>query len=274
MFRSVRPRLIVLFCCLLAVCLGAGCDKFRPGDTDERREANFQIAYNLSLQGLVDDAIKAYYRALEANPFNATAHRELGQLFFEKKHDYVLAVYHLRRCQQIKTTRNDRDANDYSIEQVIKQAQLQLAIEWTSQIGRQQAQSQVDELKRRNAELEAAVTRLSQQLGQNARVLPDPTPVKPVGESPKRNPAEPVRTPDTAKPAIRTADAPAPAAVAVVAPRPATTARTHVIKSGETPANIARQYHLTTQQLMNANKGLDARKLRVGQSLNLPDSAK
>ncbi|HTH46922.1 MAG TPA: LysM peptidoglycan-binding domain-containing protein [Candidatus Limnocylindria bacterium] len=268
MFRSVRHRLVVVFCCLLAVGFGAGCDKFRPGDTDERREANFQTAYNLGLQGLTDDAIKAYYRALEANPYNATAHRELGQLFFEKKHDYVMAVYHLRRCAQIRANRNDREANDYSIDQIIKQAQLQLAIEFTSQIGRQQAQSQVDELRRRNAELEAAVARLSQQLGQNTQAVADKHPAKPVADAPKRTVVESPHSTETAKAVSRPVETPAPA------PKPAATVHTHVVKSGETPATIARQHHVTTQQLMNANKGLDPRRLRPGQSLNLPDSAR
>jgi LysM repeat protein len=269
MFRSVCHRWFVILGCLAVVLLGTGCDKFRPHSSDERTEANFQTAYNLGLQGLNDDAIKAYYRALEANPYNATAHRELGQLFFDRKHDYVLAVYHLRRCQQIRTNRNDREANDYSVEQIIKQAQLQLAIEFSSQIGRQQAQSQVDELKRRNAELEAAVARLSQQLGQNARPVPDsnpPTPLKPVAETAKRSLAEPTRAAEPVKTVTR---APEPTVA-----KPAAAPRTHVIKSGETPASIARQYRLTTQQLMNANKGVDARKLRVGQTLNLPDGAK
>ncbi len=269
MFRSVCHRWFVVLGCLVAILLGTGCDKFRPHNSDERTEANFETAYNLGLQGLNDDAIKAYYRALEANPYNATAHRELGQLFFDKKHDYVLAIYHLRRCQQIRANRNDREANDYSVEQVIKQAQLQLAIEFSGQIGRQQAQSQVDELKRRNAELEAAMARLSQQLGQNARPQPDNSVAaqpKPVVETPKRSVPEPARAAEPVKPVTRTAEPPVT--------KPVTTPRTHVVKSGETPASIARQYHLSAQQLMNANKGLDARKLRVGQSLNLPDGVK
>ena len=270
MFRSACHRWFVVLGCLAVVLLGTGCDRFRPHSSDERTEANFQTAYNLGLQGLNDDAIKAYYRALEANPYNATAHRELGQLFFDRKHDYVLAVYHLRRCQQIRTNRNDREANDYSVEQIIKQAQLQLAIEFSSQIGRQQAQSQVDELKRRNAELEAAVARLSQQLGQNARPVPDNTLAaqpKPVADTPKRNvPPEPTRAAEPVKPVARAVEPPVT--------KPAVTPRTHVVKSGETPDSIARQYHLKAQQLMNATKGVDARKLRVGQTLNLPEGAK
>lgn len=265
MFRPVRPPLLVIMCCLLAGWLGAGCDQLHPGDPDERREANFQAAYNLGVQGLTDDAIKAFYRALEANPHNATAHRELGQIYYDKKHDFVLAVYHLRRSQQIKAARNDREANDYSIEQIIKQSQLQLAIEFNGQIGRQQAQAQFDDLKRRNAELEATVARLSQQLG--------------LGRAATQNP--PVPTPKTVEDLRRirgeTKVVEKPAAVAPPTGEPAganTTTRTHVVKAGENPASIARRYHLTPQQLMAANKGVDARHLRPGQSLKLPEPAR
>lgn len=267
MFRSVRPPLALLLCVLFA---GAGCDQLRPGDTDERREANFQAAYNLGLQGLADDAIKAFYRALEANPHNATAHRELGQIYYERKHDFIMAIYHLRRCQQIKTARNDRDANDYSVEETIKQSKLQLAIEFNGQIGRQQAQSQVDDLKRRNGELEATIARLSQQLGRYAQANPGgPAPTSPnQGVAPSKAPNEVQRT-ETANPNRPGITKPEP-----IAAKPSASPRTHVVKSGETPAVIARQYGLTTTQLMAANKGVDARRLRPGQSLSLPEKTR
>ena len=269
MFRPVRRHFALLACCLLA---GVGCDRLRPGDTDERREANFQSAYNLALQGLTDDAMKGYYHALEANPHNATAHRELGQIYLDRKHDFVMAVYHFRRCQQIRTNRNDREANDYSIEQAIKQSQLQLAVEFNGQIGRQQAQSQFDDLKRRNAELEATVARLSQQAGLKAQAnphvpsSPPPTilepPSRPLVTDPRR-----VESPPTDR---RVTAAKSEGAVA----KPAGSPRTHVIKSGETPAAIARQYGLTATQLMAVNKGVDAHRLRPGQVLNLPEKAR
>ena len=64
-----------------------------------------------------------------------------------------------------------------------------------------------------------------------------------------------------AKPPLETAGTPA-------APR------THSVKAGENPASIARRYHVTPQQLMAVNKDVDARHLRPGQTLKLPEPSR
>jgi LysM repeat protein len=43
----------------------------------------------------------------------------------------------------------------------------------------------------------------------------------------------------------------------------------HVVQSGETPGAIARQYGITTTQLMTDNAIVDARKIKVGQKLQI-----
>ena len=290
------PHLLRLAGCCLALFLGAGCDLLHRGETDERREANFQTGYNQALQGLFDEAIRSYQRALDANPRNAIAHRELGFLLRDRKHDYVTAVYHLRRCQEILASRNDRDAKDPTIDDAIRQAQLQLAIEFSSQIGQQQTQSRTDELKRRNAELEATVQRLTQQLasytqaglrpGASNLVQPlaqAPTPVTNAAPTPRVNP--PSFVGPNSKPLTTHGAAPGANATAKHGAAPVTTSttppttpaakgpKTHVIRSGETPAVIARSHGITLQQLMAANRNIDPKRLKVGQSLNLPDGA-
>lgn len=273
MFRPVRSPCLVSVGCVLAALIFAGCDRWPAKDTDERREANFQAAYNLAQQGLHEDAIKAYYRALEANPRNAIAHRELGQLYLERKQDYATAIYHFRRCQEIRATRKDKDANDYTIEQAIKQAQMQLAIECNEQIGRQQTHSQLDELKRRNAELEAIVARLSQPSGTGVQPVSAGVTNEPPttgGESSAHKTAPEVRRVEVRHSETRSAETKPDPAVAKSVARP----RTHIVKPGETPAAIARQHGLTTAQLMAVNKSVDARRLRPGQALNLPATAK
>ena len=55
------------------------------------------------------------------------------------------------------------------------------------------------------------------------------------------------------------------------APKPAAGPRTHVVKSGEFPAAIARRYGVTVPQLLAANPGVNPRQLRVGQTLKLPE---
>src|SRR5437868_11014145 len=51
----------------------------------------------------------------------------------------------------------------------------------------------------------------------------------------------------------------------------ATRQRTHTVKQFETPAAIARSYGVRLDALLAANPGVDPRKLKVGQTLNLPD---
>ena len=265
-------------------------------------------ATNLQAQGRDDEALKAFNRALEANPQNASAHRELGQLCLDKKRDYALAVFHLRRHQQIKAARSSKttkEAGDYSVEQQIKQAQILLAAEFTDQIGQQQNQSKIDELKRHNAELEATVVRLNQQLvlrgvpGIAANLVPQPSPLS--------RPSPQVQTQAVARPVVapvsgRVKNAPLPVPAATTVPQPATStaaaaaaarpaatksetpapkpvprapaARTHVVKAGEIPAAIARRYGISVQELMAVNKGVEPRRMRAGQTLNLPAKAR
>ena len=44
----------------------------------------------------------------------------------------------------------------------------------------------------------------------------------------------------------------------------------HVVVKGETLTSIAKHYNLPLAELMKANKGLDERKIQIGQSINLP----
>ena len=49
-----------------------------------------------------------------------------------------------------------------------------------------------------------------------------------------------------------------------------TSASTHKIKSGETPASIAKQYNLSVASLLKANPNVDPKRMRIGQVINLP----
>ena len=70
--------------------------------------------------------------------------------------------------------------------------------------------------------------------------------------------------------------APAPAAPANAAPAAPTAApapQTHVVQRGDTLEAISLKYYGTRQrwhEIVNANKGLDAKKLRVGMKLTIP----
>jgi D-alanyl-D-alanine carboxypeptidase/D-alanyl-D-alanine-endopeptidase (penicillin-binding protein 4) len=96
---------------------------------------------------------------------------------------------------------------------------------------------------------------------------------RPVASGTATTPATtPVDTqPTTATPPQSTEPA---AAVAAPAPAPAKTAaaatRTHKIKSGDTLSEIAQEYGITVSALQKANPGLNARRLRLGQTVKIP----
>lgn len=276
-FDRVWPGAAILWT-LLACGLLTGCDLWHRTNPDERREANFMAAYNYSLQGSYEEAAAAYYRALEANPNNATAHLDLGFLYQDKLHDYVLSIYHFRRCQQIKRRRHDRDAEDPTIENAVRQAQIQLAIQFASAFGHQQTQTQVDDLKRRNAELEATIKELKMHLGQAAQnqetgngSAADPSAGSPgVVSRPQPNPVGAVTAKETKVPTTPK-DSGSRTPPTSRSESTATTPKVHVVKSGETLALIARKYGLNVQQLQSANRSVDPRRLKPGQSLVIPD---
>lgn len=247
---------------LLAVIalVGAGCDLWRPHGAEDR-EPNYIAGKNYALQGDTENAIRAYDRAVDANPSNAAAHSELGFLCLEKKRDFALAIFHFRKCQQLRADR--KQAVDPVIEGALRQAQIQLALEFSHELTQNQTQGEVDFLKRRNLELQAEVNQLTARLG----TLPPPAIVAPPASTGATNPPPAA---STARPAGNNpAHAPAPARrPADAASIPA--ARIHVVRAGETPASIARRYGLSARQLLEANPRLDARRLRPGQTLRLP----
>lgn len=71
------------------------------------------------------------------------------------------------------------------------------------------------------------------------------------------------------------ASPPTPTSIAVVPPAtpeptPVPTAQTYIVKSGDSPASIAEQFKIKTDDLMAANNIDDPQKLQIGQSLKIP----
>jgi LysM repeat protein len=66
---------------------------------------------------------------------------------------------------------------------------------------------------------------------------------------------------------------PATAGVENASPSEPGGTRSHVVAKGETLTQIAKQYGVTVEEIVQANKIQDAKKLQIGQTIKIPGSA-
>jgi LysM repeat protein len=235
MLRSrVMARLAGLLA--LAVCL-SGCI---PGDShvDEEKDPHYQRGINLVNGQDFKGAVEEFEKALETNPRSAAAHFQLGWLYDTKINDAAAAIYHYQRHLQLMP--NSERAQ--SVQERIHLCKQELANAEFPLPNSQNLQRAVDRLTAENMALKQQLATLQHAATVRAEV---PQPV-----------AESVRV-----------SANATSAVESVAPsRP----HVHVVKERETISSIAAQYGIKSSAILAANPHVDPRRLRIGQSLNLP----
>ncbi|MBI3191727.1 MAG: hypothetical protein HYZ36_03600, partial [Pedosphaera parvula] len=83
---SALCRMIVL---LLAGLCFSGCIPRGNGPLDEQKDPYFLKGKNRANSMDYQGAIEAFEKALEANPRSASAHKELGMLYYERAKDYA-----------------------------------------------------------------------------------------------------------------------------------------------------------------------------------------
>ena len=254
---------------LLALGLGlGGCLPSGHGQMDEEKEPHFLDAKRrltaLDYQG----ALEGFEKALEANPRSALAHFELGVLYEQhsdqKEEDFVAAMFHYG--QAIKLRPNDYPADN--ARQRVASCKRELVKAESLAPVAQNLMRELDKLKEENQTLRRQLEAAQSQ-------------------SPNRVAVQ-VRTPsnrtDTVVPAVRSTNPPSNAISGLnwtapaspdhqrVTPLPpaASAGRSHTVKAGDTPYSISRLYHIKLEALMAANPGLEAKRMKVGQVINLP----
>lgn len=235
--------------------LGTGCPG--TGASDEQKEPYFLSGREKVRHADYVGAIQSFSKAIEVNPRSAAAHYELGCLSEERGADPAAAIYHYERYLNL----SPRAENVTIVRERINTCKLELAKSSFLTLGGQSGQRE-KELKAELDRLLAENTQLRHQLGtlgQNVRVPPT------------------TNSPAVTKLIVPTKQVPTPATNLVASPgatnRPPTAvaaAKTHKIASGETPGIIARKYGIKVESLMAANPGLDPKKLKIGQSVNVP----
>lgn len=254
---------------LLLLC-AAGCIPTRDAGAEEEREPHFQRGRELTRSKDFRAAADAFERALETNPRSASAHFELGLLFETALNDPATAIFHLERFLKLRPTSDKAEI----VRQRVNNCKMELAKLFLIAPNAPSVQREMDKLK-------TEVERLgleNNQLRRHVEVLNAQTATRGVAATPAptgpATPATPTRNPvppSTPNPPLVPVSAKIPDATAAKpAKPPASAARTHSVKKGDIPETIARQYGVKLDALLAANPGLDPKRMRIGQTVNLP----
>jgi tetratricopeptide (TPR) repeat protein len=221
----------------------AGCDPSSQSSTDDQKEPHYILGQNRFSARDYPGAVEAFEASLEANPHSALAHYQLAMLYSGMVSNPAAAIYHYQQY-----LRFDPKANNVElVNQWIYTCKQQLATDVMPLPSSPAVLQQLQQLADKNRQLQDEVDKWRAFYAGQAAMKTNPPPIS--GNF----------VPQAGTPAVTSQPAAATS-------KP----RTHIVTAGETPAAIARKYDVNLNALMTANPGLNPKKLRVGQILNLP----
>jgi LysM repeat protein len=263
---------------LLAAALvvaAAGCSPMDQGPMDEEKEPHYVLGKSRVNAMNYSGAIEAFEESLEANPHSALAHYQLAMLYENQDSvaDPAAAIYHYQQYLKYDPKAGNADL----IAQRIAACKQQLAENILQLPSAPAVQQQLEKLTEENRRLHDQLAQWqAYYAAQQAATKTNPptpqnySPAQPQGAQPQATSL----TPDdvTVLPAASSVSG----TVASVSSQhnavtPGTSKpRTHTVATGDTLASIARKQDISLTALEAANPGVNPRKLKAGQVLNLP----
>ncbi|MFN7140302.1 MAG: LysM peptidoglycan-binding domain-containing protein, partial [Limisphaerales bacterium] len=199
------------------------------------------------------------------------AHLELALLYEEHMHDYAAAIYHYEKHLKLRPNSEYADR----ARERIKSCKMDLVK--TEVLGpvNQGMQRELERLANENTLLKQRIETLEAQLtsrmAANAQLSRQSTAVpisQPISTHQSQAPA-PVGTQPRPTPPSQPSDAPTTQSRENPTQR-TNRPRVHIVKSGDKLTTIARDYGVELSALMRANPGVEATRLQIGQSINIP----
>jgi len=285
-----------LFLFLFLALSLVGCSQLKRENVDDEKDPHF-IEGKRHLGGLdYDGAIESFERALQSNPNNAAAHRELGILYYQRKNDYPAAIYHYQRhlklqpgspmsqiiTQHINFSKRELAKTD-SFLPVDRDVQQQLEkLIMTNDFLRKRVESLEAQLARGPQYITNRVTNYVQMpqfeqggtrnLTKPAQIVEPPPeleePETPAQEAPRRS-APSGRSGREDSVANRGSSSRSSPGTRNSPPTESRTASVHTVRPGETMDILARRYGVSVAELRAANPG-SARGVRSGQKIKIP----
>jgi tetratricopeptide (TPR) repeat protein len=252
-----RFGFLLLLLPVISGCLPA------DGPVDDEKDPHFQQGRNLVNSEDFKGATEEFELALQTNPNSAAAHFELGWLS-EKAGDYAAAIYHYERHLKLQPD----SPHAATIQERIRGCKQELANSEFPLPNSQNLQKEVDRLTSENTLLHQQIDSLQTQLAAKpAVIVSQPQPQQTLQPSPPSR-ATPVQS-QPIQSNHTTVTSPHEAPQSLPSARDAHP-KTYVIKEHDTIRAISLRLGLKPNALQAANPKVDPRKLRVGQTLNLP----
>jgi tetratricopeptide (TPR) repeat protein len=236
---------------LLAGCVLGGCVPPAPGD--EEKEPYFLAGKGRVSAMDFTGAIQSFEKALEVNPKSAPAHFELGLLYDQKEPDPAAAIYHYERYLKLLPNSGKEEL----VRTRILACKQQLAASVSLDPGTESRQREFEKLAADYKQLQEVSERWHAYALRLEALTNRPGALLPMARA--------TQPPASAQPTPVNATNPGR-----LAATPAAAPRTHIVKAGDRPSSIARMYGIKLEALMAANPKVEARRLQVGQTLNIP----
>ena len=254
--------------CAAFFVAASGCSPMDQGPLDEEKETHFVLGKSRVNAMDYPGAIEAFEASLAANPHSAQAHFQLAMLYENPDHpeaDPAAAIYHYQQYLKF----DPKAENAEVVAGHITSCKQQLAQNSLALPSAPAAQQQLEKLTDENR-------RLHDQLSQwQAYFAAQQAAAKTNPPRAQNNSAAPTQvtspTPDDVTPvAASTASSTSAVQHKPAPPKIISKPRTHSVVSGETLAGIARKQGISLAALEAANPGVNPKKLKAGQMLNLP----
>jgi LysM repeat protein len=286
---SWRVILISVFCCFFSGCLPVS-------DTPADDEKDPNVIEGRKMENMMDwkGAVEAYERAIQANPRNATAHFNVAVLYDQRMHNPLAAAYHYQTHLELRPNSGYTEA----IKPRLIGCKMEIAKTVTFGVVNEQvhrdlakltndlavARQQNDALRAQLAAKPTVVTNylkyfvtnwvyVTNALSPSARPVTNTaiaqTQRAATNTTARVTPLPPMQTNAVGRTEPRTVSGGSQASRYAQSRLPAAT-RTYVVRAGETMAEVARRNGVSLQKLMAANSSIDPKRMKPGQTLNIP----
>jgi tetratricopeptide (TPR) repeat protein len=250
--RLTRTALALMGSAALCGCLPSG-----PGQSGEEKEPHFQAGRARVNAMDYTGAIEAFEKALEASPRSAAAHFELGWLFADKDPNPAAAIYHYEQYLKLRPDAENAETIKQHIFR-LKQDLAKAVLPLPSTPG---VQRELEQLAEDNRRLRDEVEKWRAYYANRGVAPTNP----PGGAIPSGG-----TLPSGGGTQLASGGGDQWSPIPGGRSSSGAAARTHKIQAGETPSAIAKKYGVKLEALMKANPGLNPKRLRVGQLLNIP----